>query len=417
MEGSSTCAAHYRADADGRHYRLKLNAGRPGVSFHEVFASQLLNAIGFSCAPRAALVSHSAGTMGAGPGDIWIASQALEGFEDAGVFLTRSGVEHVDPSLKDRYRAHAARCRDATREAASLLETPAVRSLVEGWPKGGVDRLTARQHATLQPLRDCYRRALQAQDRMFELLPPAFGRELLRAFYVCEIVANWDFMNHARANTGFTVKNGIVRAHTVDFGNSGPIGFGGQSKAASLAAARLPARIDDPYLREPGPDASAGAARPLLWQEDMRFEAVSRTFGVVGQLPRSAAFARFLAPVIRAERESGAAPDEALEVAWHLSRLPRDCIHRFARAMFAQGRAHPDAAIARLFFPGVTPFDDADALARAYQRRVDGIVERAMHGGQLQRWAARHPEQAARIAHGLATPGEPAFTQARSLGS
>lgn len=408
-EGASTQAAHYRADADGKRYRLKCNANRPGVTFHEVFASRLLDAIGFSCAPKAALVSHSAGKLGAAPGDVWIASPELRGFEDVGPFLVRSGIAHVDPSSKAAYQTHVATHQGAIGQAHALLEEPAVKALMHGYSKGGIDKLDARQHADLQPLRDCYRRALQAQDRMFELLPAAFRRELLRAFYASEIVANWDFLNHERANTGFTVRDGSVRAHTVDFGNSGPIGFGGKLKAESLAAARQPARIDDPHLHAGAPLAPTGYLCSHLDERDVQFTTVSRSFALVGQLPRSAVFARFLAAVIRLERDSDAsvrvsraAPDEALEVAWHLSKLPRGCVSRFARQFFEQGRAHADRAIAALFDPATTAFRDSDALAQAYQQRIDGIVDRAMRGDQLRRWATRNPERAARIAHDAA---------------
>jgi hypothetical protein len=409
-EGASTQAAHYRADADGNRYRLKFNANRPNVTFHEIFASQLLNAIGFSCAPKAALVGHSVGKLGAGPNDVWIASPELKGFEDVGRFLIESGAKHVAHSLEGAYRKHVARHSEALAEADAQLARPAVKALMDGYKKGGVDTLTAGQHADLQPLRDSYRHALQAQDKMFDLLPPAFRRELLSACYASEIVGNWDFMNHERANTGFTVKeDGTVRAHTVDFGNSGPIGFGGKLKSESLAAARQPARIDDPHLHVPGPLAPAGYAQDNLDERDVQFETVSPTFGLVGQLPRSAVLAPFLAPILHQERDSDpsgalsrAAPDEALEVAWHLSKLPSGSVSQFAKTMFEQGKAHADGAIAQLFSSATTAFRDSDALAQAYQQRIDGIIDRAMRGDQLQRWASRNPEQATRIAQHVA---------------
>jgi hypothetical protein len=242
---------------------------------------------------------------------------------------------------------------------------------------------------------------------------------LLHAFYTSEIIGNWDVMNHERANTGFTVENGEVRAHTVDYGNSGPIGFGGKFKEESGAAANQAARIDEPYSQVPDALAPSGYRQDNLGtrgspesrfgKRDLSFTTVSDSFGQIGQIPRTAVLGHMLAPALAAELGRGipgepraTAPDAALEVAWQLTQLPRGHIKQFAAQMYAQGQAHPDSAVRKLFSPETTGFADSDALADAYQQRIDGIVARAMQDGQLQRWAERNPERAAQITQHVA---------------
>jgi hypothetical protein len=344
QEGASTQAARYMIDREGNRYRLKCNANRPGVTFHEVFAAQMLNAMGFSCAPAASFVSDSARKLGPEASDVWVASPQVPDFKDLGAFLVKSGKEHVPPEQRSVYEQHLGSYNKACNEAQRLLAKGPAAELMKGYRKGGVDELDARQHTVLQPLRDCYRNALQAQERMWSLLPPSFHDELLRAFYTSEIVGNWDFLNHDRANTGFAIEDGAVKAYTVDFGNSGPIGFGGKGKRDSLVAANQPARKDDPYLRIPDGVLPGGYMQSNLNDADIDTQAVSHTFGAAGQIPRSAVSAHMLAPVIVQERGRsagdeplGTAPAQALEIAWHLASLPKNLIRQFAGAFFRTG--------------------------------------------------------------------------------
>jgi hypothetical protein len=418
-EGASTQASQFRADPEGKRYRLKFNAGRPQVTFHEIFAGQLLNAMGFSHAPKATLVSDAAGKLGEAPEVVWIASPELKGFQDTGTFLVKSGENCVEAALQANYQLHLQTYHQAKGDAAKQLERPEVAALLARYKKGGFDKLTPQEHTVLQPLRDCYRRALHAQDKMYDLLPPEFHRQLLHAFYTSEIIGNWDFMNHERANTGFTVENGKVVVHTVDYGNSGPIGFGGKFKEQSGAAANQAARIDEPYAQIPDNLAPGGYTQDNLGtrgspeshfgERDLSFTTVSDTFGQIGQIPRTAVLGHMLAPALAAELGRGipgepraTPPDAALEVAWQLAQLPRGHIKQFAAQMYAQGLAHPDSAVRDLFSSKTTGFADTDALADAYQQRIDGIVARAMQDGHLQRWAERNPERATEISQHVA---------------
>jgi hypothetical protein len=402
-EGASTQAAQYMTDREGNRYRLKCNADRPNVTFHEVFAAQMLNVMGFSGVPAARFVSDYTDKEDRSAGEVWIASPQVEGFTDLGPFLVGSGKQYVSENQKTAYQQHLDAYHAAQGRARQILsgEGPAAQ-LMKGYRKGGVSELDETQHAALQPLRDEYRAGLQAQERMLALLPPQFHDALLRAFYTSEVVGNWDFLNHDRANTGFSIQGGMVRSHTVDFGNSGPIGFGGKTKPASIATARQPARKDDPYLR------ATTYPHETLSMADVETRAVSRTYGAVGQIPRSAVSAHILAPAIVQERERNSvdepidtAPPQALEVAWHLKSLPSVLVRQFAAAFFDKGSNHADPAIRALFSPQTTGFANSEALAEEYEARVKDIVDRAQKGGQLRRWVTRNPDLAAEISQAV----------------
>ncbi len=405
-EGASSQAARYMKIGE-KGYRLKRNENRPNVTFHEVFAARLLNTMGFANAPSTSFVSDAAGKPDRNANDVWIASPQVSGFKDLGSFLAESGKKYVSEDQKDAYQKHLDAYHRSHIDAKNLLEGEGpIAKQMSGYKKGGVEKLDDAQHAELQPLRDHYRAALQAQEQMLDLLPPSFHDELLRSFYTSEIVGNWDFLNHDRANTGFAIDKGTAKAHTVDFGNSGPIGFGGKTKPESLTAANQPARIDDPYLQKiTNRNQLTWYIQGKLHKPDVEMTAVSRTFGAVGQLPRSSVSAHLLAPVIVQERERGpedkgglhAAPSQALEVAWQLKNLPPDIIGQFANTFFEQGRNHKDPAIKELFSLKITGYADGNALAREYQSRVNQIVSRAEQGGQLLRWVERNPERAAEI--------------------
>jgi len=425
-EGASTQAAHYRADNEGNRYRLKFNKDRPQVTFCDVFVPRFLESIGFPDEPAAAFVCDPHNQLGKGAGAVWIASPELPGFKDVGAFLVESGIHHVEPDLRAAYTQHLDNHTRQMEQVQALIAQPEIKALLERYPKGGFDQLDESEHTLLQPLRDCYLKALQAQDKMLPLLPPVFSRLLLRKFYMNEIIGNWDFENHDRANTGYTVNNGTVRVHTVDFGNSGPIGYGGKFKHESGKSAMQPARVDEPAARIPNKLMPSGYGQSNFFlEQDLHFETVSRTFGGLGQLPRSSVLGGLLAPVIVAEREHDpsdgrphTAPDEALEIAWHLTQLPPDRGARFTEQMFEQGLNHPDYAIRRLFSKKYTGYPDGAALAHAYQQRIDGIIARAQEGGQLERWAARNPERAAEIsAHVTRTLGNHPQGRAAIIGA
>lgn len=398
VEGASSQAADHSLGPDGQHYRVKHNAGRAAVTFHEVFAGRLSEALGFNHAPRASLIAHRPDSNGRAEG-VRIASSLVVGFRDLGQFLQRDGLSHVPANLKQAYATRLAEHQAAQGAVQAALAEPDVKALLQKHPKGGFSKLGPAEHRTMQALRDAHRRALQAEDQMLELLPSEFRSQLLHAFYASEVLGNWDFMNHERANTGFAFENGKPRCFTVDYGNSGPIGFGGRRTEDSLACANEPARIDDPYAGAVERSGAQPYMQGLLRAEDVANTAVSKTFSSLGQLPRSTVFADLLGATVVAEREHADGlkrrpPDEALEVAWRLQHLPADTVKNFARAFYAQGEKSDDPAIRELFESRTTGFAGPDALAAMYQSRIDAIVARANQDGVLASWAQRNPERA-----------------------
>lgn len=398
-QAAFTQKAFYARAADGSLYRLKLNQ-RPTTTVHEFIVARLLAALGFDAAmPQTRLVSGDVVPQAAG--DVWLASPVIEGYRDLGPFLQEEGISHVAPSQRPAYQALKDACDAAQAQAAQIREGPGIRDLLMKYPKGSFGALTAQQHALLQPLRDCSRHALQCQYKMFKLLPHEFARELMRAYYIADIVANWDFMNHGLGNFGFVVRDGKASGWVVDGGNSGPIGFGGGLKTESSLLARGPACIDDPFARTPGPASPHAYMHDDIPADDaLLLDHVSRTYALTGSLPRSPAFSPFIQKIIHDEQvreEVGvkfSAPLEAMEVAWRLKALPPGRVQACMQALFDQGLAHPDPAIRRLFTPEVTRFANAQALSDSYLRRIEAIIARAEDGGHLQRWADTHPLQA-----------------------
>ena len=407
-EGASSQKSFYATHADGTRFRLKYNEDRPGITVHEIIAANLLNAIGFTQAPKTALVSDAGGKFGS-PDMVRIASPKLPGFKDLGLFLVglggigdkakeAKGIDYVAADDVAAYKAHLRTYHKTLRTIEKRkADDPALAALCR---KGHYDKLTPAQHALLQPLRDLHRKALQEQEKMFDLLPDAFRHELLLAFYTAEIVASWDFFNHDRANSGYAFDGNAISGHTVDHGNSGPNGFNGRRKADSLASANLPARTDDPYAKKDG-----SYPQNRLQAADTDLTRISPSFANMG-LPRSPVMAFLLKPTILAERSRetpGAAvfplPNEALEVAWRLQQLPRHYVQGVVAAIYAQGRSHADPAVRRLFDPGTTGYAGPEALADDYQQRIDALVARAEAGGRLARWADRHRERAVRVEH------------------
>ena len=406
-----TQKAFYARTTDNTLYRLKLNQ-RPTTSLHEFIVPRLLAALGFDAAmPQTRLVSDQATPQASG--DVWIASPVVDGYRDLACFLLEDGISYVPPMHRQAYQELKTRCEEARAQTDQIRNGAEVKQLLSRLPKGNFSALTHEQHALLQPLRDLSRHALVCQYKMFALLPQTFGRELKRAYYMAEIINNWDFMNHGLSNFGYAVQNGKIRACSVDGGNSGPVGFGGKLKTESGLQANQPACIDDPFALTPGP-ANPHAYLHNQLPANVRLDHVSTTYAQTGSLPRSMAFSPFVQEIIRNERARHEvdvkfdAPREAMEVAWRLKHIPPGRIQDLLQALFDQGLAHADPAIRRLFTPEITRFDSPQALANIYQSRMEAIVARAEHGGHLQRWVVANPLQALALRFNI-TRSERAF--------
>jgi hypothetical protein len=399
-EGASTQRSSFFRDvASGGIYRLKLNQNRPANTLHEVFCAHLIAAMGFECAPRTLFIAEGSDDAN----NVRIGSPLVEGFLDLGEFLLERGVDHVPSAAEqDRYqqflRAYAQEQETIKGHVARLHD------LLSAYPKGGYDRLSPAEHGRLQPLRDAYRRQIERQQGMLDLLPTPFHQTLRHAFYVSEIVGNWDFLNHDFANTGFVVGAKGVRVHTVDFGNAGAMGFGGLSKQANGRHPNVPARIDDPYGRIPG---GVIGYQPQLHadKECAPLGVRPLTFGAIGQIPRSMVFAHLHADVVSGEREASGQhpPAEALAIAYRLKFLDHDFSRQFITRFFETVRANPDRAIRAL--ADCAHVSEAE-LIRGLEGRIRDIVQRAQAHGELARWERKHPEVAIAIRNGYSAGAE-----------
>lgn len=89
---------------------------------------------------------------------------------------------------------------------------------------------------------------IRLMKKIYNYLPDYFHQEIEKAFAASKLVNNWDFANLSLNNIGckWTLDNNKVvkfESAFVDFGNSGPIGFGGKVKERSLARANTEAKI------------------------------------------------------------------------------------------------------------------------------------------------------------------------------
>ncbi|MEY3201723.1 MAG: hypothetical protein RIR70_1273, partial [Pseudomonadota bacterium] len=259
-EGASGACSHQAEemmDASGARYRVKSNKYGAKATSEEVLAASVLRLIGI---PKSPEVKFMPVPDEQGGYSLKIASKRIEGFSDWGTFLLDHGKRFVDGSLREDYQRaldHFARCEEKAERI--LADNPRLDQELKH-PKRSIEDLGLAEDVVLADALREYQAARKAQnvarDDMLNLLPGAFSQALLRAFYAAEVVGNWDFANHDRANTGWVV--GALHgpgelperldAVSVDFGNSGMNGFKGKEKVASKQEMLVPARFDDPYF-------------------------------------------------------------------------------------------------------------------------------------------------------------------------
>lgn len=100
---------------------------------------------------------------------------------------------------------------------------------------------------------------LNLMKRIYSYLPDYFHQEIEKAFGASKLVANWDFANLSLNNIGcrWTLDgNNVVKFESafVDFGNSGPIGFGGNVKGKSFTRANTEAKKKTDKPRDYDPE-------------------------------------------------------------------------------------------------------------------------------------------------------------------
>ena len=411
VEGSGAACSHEAAhmiDGAGNHYRVKSNKYGGAATTQEVLSASVLSLLGFPHTPEARLVTGFQDA--AAEPKLRIASKMIPGFRDWGVFLERDAAAFFPEVSEARaaYEAALAKFNSAEADKHRLLQDNPAMSVALSRDAKRALKTVAGSDQWLEPLRQ-YRDArfaqARAQDTMLSLLPESFKDALVRAFYVSEVVANWDFVNHERANTGWVIPEGAslnemsgpLVAVSVDFGNSGLNGFKGQDKAGSAHEMARAARFDDPYqafeklkLRSISGSAS--------------FENISASFGMVGFLPRSSVYAKLLESVIADEARSGSPcpPAAAIEVAYRLSRLPHGTIAKHVDAFFDAGSQHPQQWIRDIF--------QADhGMGEVWQRRCDAILQRVpeqVMGSWLERNGARAVEIRRELRAGLEASGQ-----------
>jgi hypothetical protein len=370
-------------------YRVKFNHHGPAATFHEVLAARM-NRFLFP-SPHAPDVKFGAHTAALPPMQgkytgVGIASKMVEGFQDWGDFLVRekdgacAALAHVAPDDRPAYRQLLDQYRETQQQIAAFRaggHDARVSALLKA-PKQPFRNAPADAVKDLEPLRQLSRQALQLQDKMLALLPPAFHQALVKALYESEALGNWDYANHERANVGFVIRDGkLAGATAVDFGVCGHTGFSGKPKTESGASIAIPARVDDPFLTLPGRKAKDSEYLPgavLDRTAVTDFTKVSPSAGVVGSLPRSASFAAIMKQIVSDETEYGIKPAPMLQTARQLAQVTRQDVRQLVRALCEECRASSDPNMgAMLNEVDQTP----DQIADSYYQRFQAIVRRA----------------------------------------
>lgn len=196
---------------------------------------------------------------------------------------------------------------------------------------------------------------LDAMCSIYRQLPERLRNETMKAYCASRLIGNWDFVNYAWYNVGFhdlTKRPEEWRTATVDFGNSGTMGFGGLQKPESGRSANERARLTDP--RKPCP----------IRVEDRQFNgAVGGSRTGIGSIPRSRPIVPLIRSLIEAETRIAACSGDA-------SRIPTHEVGAISAALEVAFRLTliPDAAFhvvaARNWPDGSMPFPrgDADSL-------------------------------------------------------
>jgi len=186
--------------------------------------------------------------------EMCVASPIISAFQDLGDFLLEDAVwfiEQSDIAAWGEYRN-------------------IIKEINESSRKGAI------------PAADKLRR-LAAMEKIYEMLPPYFHREIEKAFAASKFIANWDFANFSLANIGccFSLDSDqqVVKVESVfvDFGNSGVIGFGGKTKEQSLERANVEAKPHHEGSRDYDPELKLNDAEKKFLLE------AAKNLGFVGE--------------------------------------------------------------------------------------------------------------------------------------
>jgi hypothetical protein len=136
-----------------------------------------------------------------------------------------------------------------------------------------------------------------------------------------------------------------------------------------------------------------GAVEDPVLARSAGFENVSRSFGMVGSLPRSAVYSRLLEDVIKQERENPEAtpPAAAIEIAYRLRSLPPGAVASHIKAFYAAVRTLP-GRLADEILGGL----EIGKVASRWQARCDAIVARVPKHA-FDDWCEAHVDDATQI--------------------
>jgi len=375
IEMTSTQEAFMALDALGNAYRLKINPPNRQINtFHEVISSRILHELGLPFSPLTSWVIDK-------NNQVWIASPIVPDAKDIGPFLIDEGIKYVESSDKEKYERLISDYKKQKANSAELRKSPVVKEVLETYKKGEFDKVSDAHHAILQPLRDSERKALNKQDKMFELLPSKFHSAVLTAAFASEVVGEWDFLNHARYNTMIVVnEDGNVNVQTVDRGVSGLVGFAGKLKSNNKNESLIPALVDDPYSGHLKDNIGSYSPNSSISDKmgDLDFTKISRSFGQIGSIPRSSSMAFVFKPIIKAERENqNYCPVEARDIAEYLKRVEPSKISKLIEHAYEEVERENLTELKDFFLMSSIETDKKSKLADMYNLRIKAIIERA----------------------------------------
>jgi hypothetical protein len=332
------------------------------------------------------------------PEHVWVASEMEHTFQDLGKFLLNNITEYIPNNSTGTLKA-AQDLKDShafyiKKEATLILEASDEVKELLGKQKPDKD-LTPRQIEELRPIRLAKLKQLEALKQLYQLLPQDLKYEIEVAYHASQWIANWDFMNFSMYNTGFIKdESGRRKSMVVDYGNSGPAGFKGQTKDHSHASAIARAKVQDPL-----------PSNETLGKEDAEFSThIAPSISGIGSLPRTGPFNHVVEELVAAEshlRGDVHSPypgthlpkpfHPALEVAYRLRGISDSDILNTAKQHWPFGKT-PEFQIGHEYYT-------AESIAHIMIARKNEFVAR-FTDEQLDRWAQDNLPKALHVKDG-----------------
>lgn len=349
----------------------------------------------------------------------------------------------------DRLKENMTTAEEAEAEAREALATALEEAAenLEGNPELET-RIRAKKMRDIQAAKKIQ---IDTAMTMAKLLPKHMQEELTKELVAGLFNGNWDYANFELANIGFDLK-GFVRGHpesikniracSVDPGNAGMVGFGGQPKNLSAERAIAMPRPDNAYP----PDKTFAAANQLHKTSRMQdsstgtktdepSSSVDKTWGplldfakfdgtlppsifALASLPRNRPFVRLFSKEIWGERELG--PDPIVQRRESLHDDPLHHIPPAARSFFKPATEVafrlslvPDEVIEKIYANGYLvgrhdflPYkkdpkagfrETHEELAANYNERKHRFTTELFSQADIDAWENAYPHDAARV--------------------